>query len=117
MKLTNDQICELSNAGFGRVNYSSLPAEEALNVYRLRRQVASAFRDIAEMGAEIMRDVAGGCAPEDLGEKSRPLLVALGQETRDIQAQPIAFASWLQLLKDNPSLAGCEDILAEFIAE
>lgn len=140
MKLTNDQIYALGNAGFGRLNYANLEAQDALQAYRLRKHVMACYGELEDTKREILGDIwpdqellARAVQYEQTGEgmtqaeykeaietsgtKAAEMLRGLGAESRDIDVHPIAFASWLQLLKDNPSLAGCEDILAEFIAE
>ena len=140
MKLTNDQIYALGNAGFGRLNYANLEAQDALQAYRLRKHVMACYAELENTKQEIINDIwpdkemlARAAQYERTGEgmteaeykeaigtsgtKAAEMFRSLGAESRDIDVHPIAFASWLQLLKDNPYLAGFEETLAEFIAE
>lgn len=134
MKLTNDQIYVLGSAGIGKLNYASLEAEDALSAYKLRRGVMRHYEDINTQRNEIMRGVYGdrlqaameyetkgtGMEPKEyngLLSKAMKMLADVGAEAVEIDTKPIAFASWLQLLKDNAFLAGSEEILEEFISD
>lgn len=140
MKLTNDQIYSLGNAGFGRLNYANLEAQDALQTYRLRKHVMACYAELEDTKKEIIGDIwpdqellaraveyertGEGMteseykeAIETSGRKAAEMLAGIGQMVKDIDASPIAFASWLQLLKDNPFLAGFEETLADFIKE
>lgn len=140
MKLTNNQIFALGAVGFAKLNYARLKPEDAIRVYRLRRDIVRYNKDIETARAEITKDawedkelydkvVAYEQTKKGMEEaeykaaiadnlpKARTLLEEYGKEVRDIETQPIAFESWLQLLKDNAFLSGFEETLADFIEE
>ena len=138
MKLTNDQIFVLGAAGFGRLNYGKLEPEHALNAYKLRKEIMQRFRELEDAKREIIQDVwdeealakaleyeksKTGMTESEykavMGEynpKVMEMLASLGREEKDIPVQPIPFAAWLLLLRDNAFLAGYEELLADFIA-
>ena len=140
MKLTNDEIFTLGMQGIGKLNYSKLEPIAAMRAYRFRRDIVRIIREIEKEQGEIKQDVwedkellskvikyeqtHKGMTDEEYKAaieanmpKAQEMLVAYGREERDIAVQPIAFESWLQLLKDNPWLAGWEEALAEFISD
>ena len=138
MKLTNDQIYALQAAGIGKINYSKLNPVDAISAYRLRRDVVAAIRDLNGIRDEL---IEAGWEDKDLLHKVQKyeashkgmtedeykaameanmpkvaaMMVEVGKEERDINVKPITFTSWLQLLQDNPWLAGFEELLADFI--
>lgn len=138
MRLTNDQIYALGNAGFGKVNYTALDPENALKVYCLRKAIGAAFRDIDATRQDIIKDAFGDellarvaqyeqkgtgmteaeyqAAVAERMPKADAIIRSMGAESRDIDVEPIAFDAWLLLAKDNAFLCGCEDILDAFIA-
>jgi hypothetical protein len=140
MKLTNDQIFTLGIQGIGKLNYGKLEPIAAMRAYRFRRDIVRIIREIEKEQGEIKQDVwedkellqrvikyeqtHKGMTDEEYKaaieanlSKAQEMLVAYGREERDIAVQPIAFPSWLQLLKDNPWLAGWEETLADLISD
>lgn len=140
MKLTNNQIFALGAAGFAKLNYARLKPEDAISAYRLRRDIVRYNKEIDTARTELtmdawedkelfdrvvsyeqtkkgMEEAEYRLAIDDNLPKARKLLEEYGKEERDIATQPIAFESWLQLLKDNAFLSGFEETLADFIAE
>lgn len=140
MKLTNDQIFSLGIQGIGKLDYGKLEPSDAIHVYRFRRDVMRIVREIEQAQSDIKQDVWAdkellskvikyeqthkGMTEEEYRvaieanmPKAQEMLVAYGREERDIAVQPIAFPSWLQLLKDNPWLAGWEETLAALISD
>lgn len=109
MKLTNNDIYNLVSAGIGHLYYASLSPADALGCFRLRRQVVELYKEVDKRKNE---ELAKGLDKETI----RKRLDEYGALGREIEIkQPIAFSSWLQLMRDNPWLAGFEEALAEFI--
>lgn len=139
MKLTNDQIYSLQVAGISKLNYAKLTPVDAISAYRLRHDIVAAIRHLNEMRDEFIKTVWEDkallrkvqyyeashkgmtedeykAAMDDNMPKVAALMAEAGKEERDIAVKPISFASWQQLLQDNPWLAGWEDILEDFIS-
>lgn len=140
MKLTNDEITALGNQGIARLNYGKLPPEDGIKAYRLRRDIVRAYREIEQAQREIRKDVwddeellqrcikyettGAGMTDEeyraaiaDNMPKAQGLLIEYGKETREFDVHPIDLESWIALLKDNPFLAGFEEVLDEWIID
>ena len=140
MKLTNDQIYTLGMQGIGKLNYGKLDPVNAMKAYRLRRDIVRLLREVEKAQTEIKQDVwedkellekaiayentrkgmteeAYKAAIDENIPKAQALLLEFGKQECDVEVQPITFDGWLQLLKDNPWLAGWEEILADFISE
>jgi len=140
MKLNYSQITNLNNAGFSSIKYAALPNVDAISVYCLRREIVRISNEFKDAYNELMADqwedkelLARARAYEVTKEgmtaeeykaaiegiipKVQPLIDELFKGEKDIPVKPIAFESWLQLLKDNPFLAGWEDALADFIIQ
>lgn len=140
MKLTNDEIYTLGMQGIGKLNYSHLSPVDAISAYRLRRDIVRLLREVEKAQTDIKQDVwedkellekaiayentRKGMTEEEYKAaieanipKSQALLLEFGKQECDVEVQPISFDGWLQLLKDNPWLAGWEEILADFISE
>ena len=140
MKLTNDQIYTLGMQGIGKLNYGKLDPVNAMKAYRLRRDIVRLLREVNKAQTEIKQDAwedkellekaiayentRKGMTEEEYKAaidenipKAQALLLEFGKQECDVEVQPITFDGWLQLLKDNPWLAGWEEILADFISE
>lgn len=142
MKLTLslDQATALGNAGIRKINYAKINPVDAISVYRLRRDIVrlldeygNTHRDIVEQvweDKELLAKVDNyemtheGMTPEEYKAalaanmpKVYAIMLQFGKEDRTIDVKPIAFTSWLQLLGDNPWLAGFEELLADFIEQ
>lgn len=140
MKLTLDQATALGNAGIRKLNYAKISPADAISIYRLRRDVVRLLDEYAKAHREIVEQVwedkellarvdayettHEGMSQEEYKEalslympKVYAMMLEIGREEHDIDIKPIAFTSWLQLLQDNPWLAGFEELLANFIDE
>lgn len=140
MKLTNRQITSLLAAGMSSLKYAALNNVEAMNAYRLRRDLVRLGRDFEDARNGLVSDMwedkdllakareyevsQKGMTPEEYKAaieanmpKIVPLLAELEKEEKDIAIKSISFEGWLQLLKDNPWLAGWEETLADFIVQ
>lgn len=109
MKISNNNIYGLMSAGFGHLYYANLPYSDALSCFLLRKQIVALYADVDNMKNNLLTSESDKATiKETLDEYG-----VLGREI-EIK-QPIAFSSWLQLMRDNPWLAGFEEALAEFI--
>ena len=140
MKITLDQATALGNAGIRKLNYAKLNPVDAISAYRLRRDIvhvlddySKAHRDIVEQvweDKELLARVDNyemthdGMTPEEYKAamaanmpKVYAMMLEVGKEEREVAVKPVAFASWMQLLQDNPWLAGFEELLADFILD
>lgn len=138
MKLTNAQIASLCNSGFSCLKYAALNNMDAMSVYRLRHEIVRLTKEFDESRNELVADMwedktllirakeyeisKRGMTAEEYKTaidanmpKIQPLLAEISSEEKDIPVKPISFDSWLQLLKDNPFLAGWEETLSDFI--
>ena len=137
MKITNDQIFALTRAGIQNINYAKLAPVDAISIYRLRRDIVAAQKELDKMRRAFIEQVFEperlalidtyemehkGMTQEEHDAAVREhmpevqaLMVAAGNEEREVMVKPIAFASWLQLLQDNPWLAGFEELLQPII--
>lgn len=140
MKLTIKQITTITAAGFGCLRYAALNNVDALSAYRLRRDFVRIDKEFAEAKNSVLDDcwkdkellkrsrdyeITGtGMTKEEYEaacEANMPKVLSLWaemeKEEKDIPIKPISFDSWLLLLKDNPFLAGWEEVLADFIVQ
>ena len=138
MKLSLDQITALGNAGIRKLNYAKINPVDALSAYRLRHDIVHILDEYSKMHRDIVEQVwedkellakvdayemtHEGMTAAEYKEaiaanmpKVYAMMVEVGKEEREITVKAISFGSWLQLLQDNPWLAGYEELLADFI--
>ena len=138
MKLSLDQITALGNAGIRKLNYAKINPVDAISAYRLRRDIVRILDEYSKMHRDIVEQVwedkellakvdtyemtHEGMTAAEYKEaiaanmpKVYAMMVEVGKEEREITVKAISFGSWLQLLQDNPWLAGYEELLADFI--
>lgn len=138
LTLSLDQATALGNAGIRKLNYAKINPVDALSVYRLRHDVVHLLEEYGKTREDLIEqfwedkeqlarvktyeETHDGMTPEEYRSaikanmpKVHAMMVQFGKEDRTIDVKPIAFTSWLQLLQDNPWLAGFEELLAGFI--
>lgn len=111
MKLKNQIIVALINAGCSSITAMTIEAASAYRVIKFRRSIAKAFEGIVEKEMELVKDCNLGLGekgvlngnPADI-KRFDALRAELYKDEQEIETNAISFDLWHELQKENKCL-------------